>query len=162
MSQLDSGKSWYTRREGVMRGPFSAKNISRYILLGRIRLDDELSQDRENWTIAGHLTSLLPPELANQSSWADYQRLVVAHMGTDERKRDRRCQSSNNYLDHNVERRTSPDRRGEEDNALLGHYLYAEAVSADRKRPGTRYLRPLLLAMILAALTFTWFYPTQS
>jgi len=145
-----------------MRGPFSVKNISRYILLGRIRLDDELSQDRVHWTIAGRLTSLLPPELASQSSWADYQRLVVAHMGTDERKRERRRRKSKNYLDHNVERRTSPDRRGEEDNALLSHYLYAEAVSADRKRPKAQYLRPLLLAMILAALTFTWLYPTQS
>ncbi len=158
----ESGKGWYTRRESVMRGPFSEKNITRYILLGRIRLDDELSQDREHWTIAGHLTSLLPPELASQSSWADYQRLMVAHMETDERKRDRRCQSSKNYLGHNVERRTSPDRRGEEDTTLLDHYLYAEAVSAGRKRLGARHLRPLLLTMLLAALTFTWLYPTHS
>lgn len=145
-----------------MRGPFSAKMISRYILLGRIRLDDELSQDRENWTIAGRLTSLLPSELTTQSSWADYQRLVIAHMGTDERRSERRCQNSKNYLDCNVERRTSPDRRGEEDNILLSHYLYAEVVSADQKRPVAQYLRPLLLAMLLAALTFAWLNPAQS
>jgi hypothetical protein len=35
--------AWYTRREGIVRGPFEPGHITRYILLGRIRLDDELS-----------------------------------------------------------------------------------------------------------------------
>ena len=152
---------WYTRREGVIRGPFSAENVSRYLLLGRIRLDDELSQDRETWAIAGQLTSLLPPELANQSSWNDYQQLVIAHMEADERKGERRSQKNRNHLDCHAEQRTSPDRRSEVENALLSQYQLARAMPAGGKRPDSRRIRPVLLVALMAALMFVWFNPAQ-
>ena len=149
--QKQSSEYWYTRREGVIRGPFSAENISRHILLGRVHLDDELSQDRENWSVAGHVANLLPSGPRSQSS-----------SEADERKSERRCQDCNNYPDHNVERRILPDRRGEDGNTVLSHYLNEKVVSTDRKCPEARYLRPLLLTVLLAALVFAWLYPTQS
>jgi hypothetical protein len=157
--QRQSNECWYTRREGVMRGPFSAENISRYILLGRIRLDDELSQDRTNWSVAGQLASLLPSELASQSSLDDYQQLVVAHMQADERKGERRCQNCGNC---NPERRKAPNRRGKADNILLSHYLFSGVMPACEKRQDSRYLRPLLLTMLLVTLMFVWLSPIQS
>lgn len=142
-----------------MRGPFTAENISRYMLLGRIRLDDELSQDRVNWSVAGRLASLLPPELASQSSWEDYQQLVVAHMKADERQGERRCQNCGNC---NPERRKKPDRRCKTDNTLLSHYLFSEVITAYEKRQESRHLRPLLLTMLLATLIFVLLGPIQS
>jgi hypothetical protein len=163
-SDKQSGKCWYTRRDGVMRGPFTAKNISRYILLGRIRLDDELSQDRETWVIAGHLDSLLPAELINQSSWDDYQQLVTAHIEVDERNGDRRSEKRKNYLDDHAEKRISPERRRSNvDSGLLSQHLLAKSMSADEQRSVARRKRPVLLfVVLLVTLMFAWLSPIQS
>jgi hypothetical protein len=160
--QKQSNECWYTRRNGVIRGPFSAENVSRHILLGRIHLDDELSQDRENWSAAGQLESLLPPELAGQSNWEGYEQLVKAHMKVDERKGERRSRRLKNYHDTNPERRTSPERRDAGANTLLNHYLLSEVKPTSEERRGSRHLRPLLLTMLLATLMFYWLGPIQS
>ena len=76
---------WYTRRSGVVRGPFSAVEISRHLILGRICKDDEISQDRVAWEPAEQVGELLPAELQNLDTWDDYQRLVIARMQVDER-----------------------------------------------------------------------------
>ena len=90
---------WYTRRGGVVRGPFSVDEITRHFILGRICLDDELSQDRLTWRTAKRCTELLPVEVQNLSSWDDYQQLVITRMQMDERKAERRCaQCSNQCL----------------------------------------------------------------
>ena len=143
-----------------MRGPFTAENITSYILLGRIRLDDELSQDRENWSAAGRLASLLPAELEGQSSWDDYERLVIAHMKADQRSNDRRSQNDKYYTDSHKERRISANRRANGDNTLISHYLFDGAMSAPNKRPYPRRLRVLLL-VLLASLLFAWLGPVQ-
>jgi len=162
-NQKQSGECWYTRREGVIRGPFSEEDVSRYILLGRIRLDDELSQDRGNWVAAAQLTSLLPAELSSQSSWEDYERLVTAHMKVDERKGERRHRNLKHFHDTNPERRTSPERRDPgASNTLLSHYLYVRMMSAHEKRPESLRLRPVLMMILLATLMFAWLGPIQS
>ena len=154
-------KCWYTRRDGVMRGPFSAENISSYMLLGRIRLNDELSQDCVNWSAARCFTNLLPAELENQSCWDDYERLVIAHMKADERSSERRNNNDKDYLDSHAERRTIPDRRGGDGTTMLSRYLFADTLSNEEKRPNSRRLRVLLLMMLLASLMFAWLNPIQ-
>ena len=144
-----------------MRGPFSAERISSYILLGRIRLNDELSQDCESWSTARRLTKLLPPEMARQSSWDDYEQLVIAHMKSDERSSKRRRKADTGYPDANGERRITSDRRGVSGNTMLSRYLFAGAISHDDKRPDSRRLRVLLLLMLLASLLFAWLNPIQ-
>jgi hypothetical protein len=162
-NQKQSSECWYTRREGVIRGPFSAEDVTRYILLGRIRLDDELSQERENWVAAAQLTSLLPAELSSQSGWEDYERLVTAHMKVDERKGDRRHRKLRHYHDANRERRTSPERRDPgASNPLLSHYLYVRMMSAQEKRRKAPRLRPVLMMVLLATLMFVWLGPIQT
>lgn len=162
-SRTQSDKYWYTRRDGVMRGPFSAENISRYMLLGRIRLDDELSQDCETWVVAAELDNLLPAELKNQSSWDDYEQLLTAHMKADERKDDRRAGKRKHYLDRHVELRVSGDRRSDVDNALLSQHLLAKSMLVKRLRPVVRHKRPVFLfVVLLLSLMFAWLSPIQS
>ena len=91
MGELELQSQWYTRRGGVIRGPFGSDEITRYLILGRIRMDDELSQDRFTWATANRCTELLPDELQKLSSWDDYQQLVIGRMQVDERKGERRC-----------------------------------------------------------------------
>jgi hypothetical protein len=160
MSTEKSDECWYTRRDGVMRGPFTAENISRYILLGRIHLDDELSQDREAWIVAGRLDSLLPAEMKSQSSWDDYQKLVTVHMQADERKADRRAGKRKHYLERHAEKRLSGDRRNHVDNTLLCQHLLDNPVSSDKKRPVSGYKRPVLLfVVLLLTMMFAWLSP---
>jgi len=162
-SRTESDKYWYTRRDGVMRGPFSAENISRYMLLGRIRLDDELSQDCETWVVAAELDNLLPGELKSQSSWDDYQQLLTAHMQADERKSDRRVRKRKHYLDRNVELRVAGERRSDIDNALLSQHLLAKAMFAVKQHPVLRRKRPVFLFVVfLVTLMFAWLSPIQS
>lgn len=157
-----SDQYWYMRREGVIRGPYTAGKITRYLLLGRIRLDDELSQDRESWVIASCLDSLLPPELTCQSCWDDFQKLVMAQMKVDERKGDRRSGKCKHYLDRNLEQRTSSDRRSEVDNTLLCQHMMARSLCANRQNEAPRYRRTFLLVLLLTTLMLAWLNPIQS
>lgn len=162
-SHTQSDKYWYTRRDGIMRGPFSAENISRYMLLGRIRLDDELSQDCETWVVAAKLDNLLPAELNNQSSWDDYEQLLTAHMKADERKGSRRASKRKHYLDRHVELRVSGERRSDVDNALLSQHLLAKSMLVKGRRPVIRHKRPIFLfVVLLLSLMFAWLSPIQS
>jgi len=145
---------WYSRRQGVIRGPFSAGDITRYLLLGRIRLDDELSTDKTLWSPARQFSAILPPEISNLTSWDDYQKLVEARMQVDERKSERRCQHCSQRDKYQSERRACTDRRREDDTGLLRQYLYNHADCESR-------LRPLLLTLLLATVMFAWLYPGQ-
>jgi hypothetical protein len=145
---------WYSRREGVVRGPFSTGEITRYLLLGRIRLADELSTDKTVWSPANSFFDMLPSELTNLESWDDYQKLVEARMQVDERKSERRCQDCSNREKCHPERRYGKDRRRDDDTTLVQQYLYKN----DSRSLSTR---PLLLTLLLVTMMFAWLYPTQ-
>ena len=151
------GTTWYTRREGVVRGPFEPAHITRYILLGRIRLDDELSHDRETWQQARSVVMLLPEELMNLQGWEDYQQLVEARMRVDERRQDRRCSQCPNCASCHPERRSGTDRRKDDNGPLVDQFLYG-AKNSSPKVPPAR-LRSLLLTLLFAALLFVWLLP---
>lgn len=160
MGEVQYLPHWYTRRSGIVRGPFSAEYITRYILLGRIRLDDELSQDRINWSRANNFGEFLSPELANLSSWEDYQQLVMARMQADERRGERRCRD-NNAQGHYPERRKQPDRRRAENNLLVSQYLFSDTVSPVAKKIQSASVRTLLLSLLLVFLIFVVLLPSQ-
>lgn len=145
---------WYSRRDGVIRGPFSAEEITRYLLLGRIRLADELSTDRTVWSVASNFSEMLPPEVTKLESWDDYQKLVEARLLADERKSERRCQQCPNRDSCHPERRQGRDRRQNDDTGLLQQYLY----NNNNQLSSTR---PLLLTLLLATIMFAWLYPAQ-
>jgi hypothetical protein len=145
---------WYSRREGVVRGPFSTVEITRYLLLGRIRLADELSTDKTVWSPANSFFDMLPSEVTNLENWDDYQKLVEARMQVDERKFERRCQDYSNSGNYHPERRYSKDRRRDADTVLVQQYLY----NNDSQSQSTR---PLLLTLLLVTMVFAWLHPTQ-
>ena len=51
---------WYTRRDGVVRGPYPDRQISRYILLGRIGENDELRPEGGQWAGMKDYPDLIP------------------------------------------------------------------------------------------------------
>ena len=145
---------WFSRREGVVRGPFSADEITRYLLLGRIRLADELSHDKTVWTPVNDFSGMLPPEVTKLESWDDYQKLVEARFQVDERKAERRSQHCPNRETGHAERRHGKDRRRNDDARLVQQYLY----NNNNQSSSTR---PLLLTLLLATIMFAWLYPAQ-
>jgi len=82
---------WYTRRGEVVQGPFPAGQITRYIILGRVLLTDEVSVDQKVWVPLNQVPEMIPELL--QSDTGDpalRQRLEAAKRWEDERGRDRR------------------------------------------------------------------------
>jgi hypothetical protein len=141
----------------VIRGPFTAENITRYILLGRIRLDDELSEDRDSWSTANYFSELLPPEVQNLSNWDDYQQLVEARREVDERKGERRCQNCVNRDKCRRERRGKINRR-----VAINHSLSIDDKQVAGKSAAPATARTLLMALLLATLLFSWLVPVQA
>jgi hypothetical protein len=86
----DNNHNWYVRRGDEVRGPFPAGLVSRYVLLGRIRLSDEVSHDREEWFAVSQVRELVPDVMLEAAAHADdeeaQRRLDAARRWADERR----------------------------------------------------------------------------
>jgi hypothetical protein len=78
-----AARQWYTRRDGVIRGPYAAGEISRHLLLGRIRTEDELTDNGRDWRPALTVSELVPTVLLQ----GDVEALAEARAAVDERGR---------------------------------------------------------------------------
>ncbi len=107
---------WYTRRGTVVQGPFPAGLIRRYVILGRIRVGDELSRDLATWTPLEDLPELIPDFVQDAHDDPRMQRrLIAAKRWEDERRYEERRTDSNELQE---ERRREEDRRRAESNEL--------------------------------------------
>jgi hypothetical protein len=161
MAPLEHGSQWYARRNGTVRGPFTNERIARYILLGRIRLVDELSPDRVRWQPVRDYPELFPEELLQLSSWEDYQKLVVARMKIDERISQRRGRQVNHAQSARKERREQSDRRQDDRSAEIFKYHLMNEMSLNNPHgTNNRHGQPLrifLLATLLVTLVLAYF-----
>lgn len=144
---------WYTNRNGIVRGPFSAVQIERHVLLGRIGIKDLLSPDREEWSSIYHFPEILPDELSACHESIDYDVLVEARLRYDERIQQRRCKACDK-CSGGQDRRMHPDRRqqGSEVEVLLSMASHAENINAI-KNDGCTW-RVYLLSILLALLFY--------
>ena len=101
MSELKSGK-WYMKRSDKVEGPFAAGLVSRHILLGRLEMGHQVSEDGQNWHLVKDVPSLIPEVLKTDDDDPIHQeRLMAARRWADERLSNER-------------RGDSPDARGNE------------------------------------------------
>ena len=93
---MNGTNAWYIRSQsdGEIKGPFPGGQISQEMLLGRYKLDDEVSHDKEEWVLIRHVAEIVPDiftenrddpgfkgRLAAARRWAD---LTAANfMGAD-------------------------------------------------------------------------------
>ena len=140
---------WYTRRAGDVRGPYPAGQIGRYILLGRIRDTDEVSQDTVQWEPVSAHPELLPPEMLDADSEEGRQRLLLARIREDERSGlDRRDDTPAGA----ARERRRLDRRAPEAESMVRHRR-ARARSSRRQTddsPTDVRVVAILAALILA------------
>lgn len=119
--QEDGGNKqqlWYIRRAGEVRGPFPCGAVRRSVLLGRIRLDDEASIDRNNWQLVSKVPDVVPPEVRKALETGDREALDLLRMREDERTgRERRTAKD----DVEFRERRKGERRKEEVDLVTRH-----------------------------------------
>ncbi len=155
MAQVKAKRTlWYTRREGVVRGPYPEKQISRYILLGRIRDNDELRPGEDQWKPVSAYPDVIPEVMKLPPTDENRQKLLIARMREDERRPgDRRMGAAAQAQ----ERRSKPERRRAEAPELRRHRDLRYQVSHSRQHPGKLYLYPLTFsALVVVGFLFSY------
>jgi hypothetical protein len=148
---------WYTRRNGIVRGPYPERQISRYILLGRIRAGDELKPDDGDWNPLSAHPELIPEVMKLPPSEENHQKLLMARMREDERQPGDRRDRSPQPPVHIRERRSGQDRRRPESEEMLRHRELKYEVSHVARNNARLYGYPLaasVLVIVGLALSF--------
>ncbi len=84
---MASRKPRYLRHHGRVEGPFPTGQIQQYLVLGRIGLDDEVSEDGEQWRSVRAVPELIPEVLSAAPDDEEAQdRLRAARRWADERR----------------------------------------------------------------------------
>jgi hypothetical protein len=119
---------WYVRRGVEIRGPYPARQISRYLLLGRVREGDELSRDQHHWRPLDEFPDLIPEEMKGDLSRPEAQeRLRQARIQADERGAQDRREAAEKRVKASGERRRD-GRREQEPDDIVKHREARERV----------------------------------
>lgn len=159
---METQQLWYSRRGNEVRGPFPARQISRFILLGRIRETDELSVDQQHWQQVSELPVLIPEEMRLDAEDPEaHERLMIARMREDERAaRDRRGDDEVTGPDVPRDRRRSDDdRRTWEESEMLRHREIKTAIADAAKHSKQNYfLRGVVAALLFSGMVGSAFF----
>lgn len=142
-AEEESSKSLtlYTRREGEVKGPFPAGQIVRYILLGRIKPSDEVSEDKHTWMRVDQREDLMPDVMhLDLSIPENRERFEAARRWADER---RQPHEDEHHVGHD-------ERRQPESEELLSYRQIREEVIATPKP--RRWKGPVVLFTLVAVL----------
>ncbi|MEA2079832.1 MAG: pentapeptide repeat-containing protein [Pseudomonadota bacterium] len=158
---MSAGKShrvlWYTRREGMVRGPYPKKQISRYVLLGRIRTTDQVRPDGGDWQELSACPELIPEVVKLPPSAENKQKLLMARLREDERQPGDRRERAAKVPQELREQRSGPERRQPESAEALRHRGLRHQVSHQVRGSGKLYRYPLV-ATVLVMLGFLLSY----
>lgn len=151
---------WYIKRGEAIKGPYPAGQVSRYILLGRIREGDELSQDRQIWRPLNELTDLIPAALVTDPTDPTARaRLEAAWRWADERvAADGRRADENATVWH--ERRVA-ERRQPEPEHLVQYRRIRQTSTVNPApagiNPGRGALFGAVAGVVLLAIVAGWY-----
>ncbi|MBS0002912.1 MAG: pentapeptide repeat-containing protein [Thioalkalivibrio sp.] len=156
----ESGQTlWFTRRDGEVRGPHPAGLISRFLIIGRLTPEDEISLDRETWLPIREHRQLIPEELEHADTSEGRERLLRARLREDERVRDRR--EGDGPPPETAEPR-GPDRRRPEPPEIISHrrkraqWLSRPGATLDAAMRGPAPWLLAAAATLVAVLLFFW------
>lgn len=134
---------WYVRSKNKVIGPFPTGQIQQAILLGRIPVHAEVSQDKEEWKPLRQCPQLIPDVLkGDRNDEHARERLAAARRWADERRRERRAGED----DPN---RKGPGRRSEEGYDTLVYRDHREAVTESFRPSKERTLLVWLAVVII-------------
>lgn len=163
------GQQWYIRKDGVVTGPFAGTVVRRWIGVGRVAPNDELSVDQIFWETVQHYPELIPYKKKRVIDEAfQREREAAAVRWEDERTGTDRRESATYGVLPPSGLRDGRDRRDGEDPASINHReLRRQRVPGvftsrvDRQRPRqTRFLLlAVLLVVSLSAALSLWLVP---
>lgn len=131
---------WYVRNHDKITGPFPAGQIQQAILLGRISIQTEVSQDKAQWVSVQECPELIPDVLKRDTGDEHArERLAAARRWADERRGERR----NGDTDPT---RTGPGRRNRESVATLNYRDHRENLLRTL-RPGREHFIVVMLSV---------------
>ncbi len=140
-------KLWYVRRGRTVKGPFPEPLVRRFLGIGRIRDDDELSINGDDWETASKLceTVFAMTEKVQGNELSESLR-------QDERGAGERRQKEGSAAD-GAERRSSGERRGFEPEPIVLHRQRRARMATEFKPPPrNRKLQYTLLAGMMAVI----------
>lgn len=76
---------WYVQKGSRVQGPYTAHEVGRYLLLGRVRNTDRVSRDGELWEPVTQVPELIPEELLDLNTDAGIKRFVEVRAEQDQR-----------------------------------------------------------------------------
>lgn len=136
---------WYVRRGQVVKGPFPSAQITRFVALGRVRPDDDLSRDKVRWQRLDSLPQLIPELLRN----GQREGLEALRRREDERQPGDRRQRGPDPSPEIMERRRKTDRRRPEpEEAVKRRQSKGRFIAELRKRSARNYV-PLWIGTAL-------------
>lgn len=86
---MNRTNAWYIRSQsdGEVTGPFPSGQISQEMLLGRHKLDDEVSHDKEEWVLIRNVAEIVPDIFTESRDDPGFKdRLAAARRWADERR----------------------------------------------------------------------------
>lgn len=86
---MNTISAWYIRSksDGEIKGPFPSGQISQEMLLGRYKLDDEVSHDKEEWELIRNVAEIVPEIFTEDRDAPGFKdRLAAARRWADERR----------------------------------------------------------------------------
>ena len=133
---------WYIRVNDQIQGPFPNQLISSSLILGRIDLETEVSQDETNWTAVKNYKALVPDVVLNAHTPEGAKALMLARVREDERR-----SATQNDVD------VDDERRVEDENQIikLHRQLRDDILSRYHGAPGknTRNIGIVILMVVL-------------
>lgn len=148
LTHLNKGR-WYIRKAERVYGPFPNKLIGRYLILGRITLETEVSQDKLNWSEVRHYSAMVPEVVKEAGTPEGDKALMLARIREDERS------SLDKSREGNGSEGLEPEERREEEEQLLTLHrqlrddVYQKYRIEPRRTPVYILLVVLLLFMLV-------------
>ena len=134
---------FYTRRDNEVHGPFPVGQITRYLILGRVKISDEISEDHETWQAIANRPELIPDVLNLDMNIAENrEKLRAAKRWADERRL------------HSSSEPDGSERRAPEGEELLAYREIREKVLVQPKRRIRGNL--LLVLTLLVVVSIVW------
>lgn len=156
-NETEQGKQrlWYTRRDETVKGPFPSGTIRRFVVLGRVLLEDEVSSDQQEWLLVKDVPEVVSPEIRKAIIEGDRALLMSARMREDERTgRERRTA----YDDIKYAQRRQAERRRSEP-VLLKKHRSAKTDLRELKRQRSLPAMGMIVAafLVIAAIGYGLF-----
>lgn len=148
-------KLWFIRRNNQVKGPYPCGTVRRFVLLGRVLMQDEVSCDQESWYSVAEVADLIPPEVRKRVKADAEEGLICSKMREDERNGRERRRGSD---DEAYKKRRKGERRAAELEIMQQHREAKTDLLERRKKKSFPVVGMSVVALLVTAVIGLGFY----